>query len=29
MLGVREEGIRLRDFVERKYWPTVGPTLSE
>lgn len=28
VLGVREEGIRLRDFVERKYWPTVKPTLS-
>jgi integrase len=28
VLGVREEGIRLRDFVERKYWPTVKPPLS-
>jgi integrase len=28
VLGVREEGIRLRDFVERKYWPTIKPTLS-
>src|SRR5581483_8478543 len=28
VLGVREEGIRLRDFVERKYWPAVKPTLS-
>jgi integrase len=28
VLGVREEGIRLRDFLERRYWPTVRPTLS-
>jgi integrase len=28
VLGVREEGIRLRDFVDRIYWPTVQPTLS-
>lgn len=28
VLGVREEGISLRDFVERRYWPTVRPTLS-
>ena len=28
VLGVREEGIRLRDFVERKYWPTIKPPLS-
>ena len=28
MLGVREEGIRVRDFVEKRYWPTVKPTLS-
>ena len=28
VLGVREEGIRLREFVERKYWPTVKPPLS-
>jgi integrase len=27
VLGVREEGIRLRDFVERKYWPAVHATL--
>ncbi len=28
VLGVREEGIRLRDFVENHYWPAVAPTLS-
>ena len=28
VIGVREEGIRLRDFVERKYWLTVKPALS-
>ncbi len=28
VLGVREEGIRLRDFVERKYWPAVKSTLA-
>ena len=28
VLGVREEGIRLREFVERKYWPTVKSALS-
>ncbi|HZP39799.1 MAG TPA: tyrosine-type recombinase/integrase [Methylomirabilota bacterium] len=28
VIGVREEGMRLRDFVTRKYWPTVKPTLS-
>src|SRR5262245_5417808 len=28
VLGVREEGIRLRDFVEKRYWPTIKPTLS-
>ncbi len=28
ILGIREEGIRLRDFVERHYWPAVAPTLS-
>jgi integrase len=28
VLGVREEGLRLKDFVEKHYWPTVGPTLS-
>ena len=28
VLGVREEGIRVRDFVDRKYWLTVRPALS-
>jgi integrase len=28
VLGVREEGISLRDFAERRYWPTVRSTLS-
>ncbi len=28
VLGVREEGLRLRDFVEQKYWPAVAATLS-
>jgi len=28
VLGVREEGIRLQQFVERRYWPTVAPTIS-
>ena len=28
VLGVREEGIRLKDFIDRKYWPAVKPTLS-
>lgn len=28
VLGVRAEGLRLRDFVERKYWPTVKATLA-
>lgn len=28
VLGVREEGIRLREFVERKYWPAVKVTLA-
>lgn len=28
VLGVREEGLRVRDFVERKYWPTTKPSLS-
>lgn len=28
VLGVREEGIRLKDFLDRKYWPTIWPTLS-
>src|SRR5712691_6776786 len=29
VLGVREEGIRLKDFLERKYWPAIRPRLSE
>src|SRR5262245_2002128 len=28
VLGVREEGVRVREFVDKKYWPTVSPTLS-
>ena len=28
VLGVREEGLRLKDFVERRYWPAVGGTLA-
>lgn len=28
VLGVREEGIRLREFVERIYWPTVSRTID-
>src|SRR5262249_10355756 len=28
VLGVREEGVSLRDFVDRRYWPTTRPTLS-
>jgi hypothetical protein len=28
VLGVREEGIRLRDFVDKRYWPSVSPTLA-
>lgn len=28
VLGIREEGIRLGDFIERRYWPTVKATLS-
>jgi len=28
VLGVREEGISLRDFVDRRYWPTTRSTLS-
>lgn len=27
-LGIREEGLRLLDFVEKHYWPAVAPTLS-
>ncbi len=29
VLGVKEESIRLKDFVENKYWPTIEGTLSE
>jgi integrase len=28
VLGVREEGIRFRDFADKRYWPTVKPSLS-
>jgi integrase len=28
VLGVREEGMLLRDFVKDKYWPAIAPTLS-
>ncbi len=28
VMGVREEGIRVRDLVKQKYWPTIKPTLS-
>jgi len=28
VLGVREEGIRVSEFVDRKYWPTVAVTLA-
>jgi integrase len=28
VLGVREEGIRLRDFVDKRYWPAAKPTLA-
>jgi integrase len=28
VLGVREEGIRLREFVDRRYWPSVASTLA-
>jgi integrase len=28
VLGVREEGLRLKDFVERRYWPAVRATLA-
>jgi len=28
VLGVREEGIRLRDFVDKRYWPSVESTLA-
>jgi len=28
VLGVREEGISLRDFIDGRYWPTTRSTLS-
>jgi hypothetical protein len=28
VLGVREEGLRLIDFVDKRYWPTIKSTLS-
>jgi integrase len=28
VLGVREEGILLREFVDRRYWPSITPTLA-
>jgi integrase len=28
VLGVREEGTSLRDFVKKRYWSTVAPTLA-
>lgn len=28
VIGVREEGIRLKDFTEGKYWPAIKPALS-
>jgi hypothetical protein len=28
VLGVREEGIRLKDFVARRYWKAVSGTLA-
>ena len=28
VLGVRGEGLRLKDFVEQKYWPTVKASVS-
>ena len=27
--GINEEGTLVRTFVEKKYWPTVKPTLSQ
>ena len=27
-LGIREEGIILRKFVEEKYWPTIKGTIG-
>lgn len=28
VLGVREEGIRVRHFIEKRYWPSVAGTLA-
>jgi len=28
VLGVREEGIRLREFIDKRYWPSVESTLA-
>src|SRR5688572_31413490 len=28
VLGVREEGTRLHDFIDKRYWPAVAPTLA-
>jgi integrase len=28
VIGVREEGIHLRDFADKRYWPAVQPTLA-
>lgn len=28
VLGVREEGLRFRDFSDKRYWPTIKPNLS-
>jgi len=28
VLGVREEGIRLKEFVDKRYWSAVKPTLA-
>ena len=28
VLGVREEGLHLTDFVDKRYWPTIKSTLS-
>ncbi|MEQ1655193.1 MAG: hypothetical protein ABL960_05790, partial [Nitrospira sp.] len=27
--GIREEGMLLKDFIEKKYWPTIKESLSE
>jgi integrase len=26
--GIREEGMRLRDFIDQRYWPAIAATLS-